>query len=47
MLPCNYIHTHLGFTGDVVADECVADFEAQIEYLGSLRVNLFYNDEDF
>ena len=24
-VPCNYIHTHLGYTGDKVADECIAD----------------------
>ena len=47
LLPCNYIHTDLGYTGDSIADECVADLEAQIEYLTSLRINLFYNGADF
>ena len=47
LLPCNYIHTDLGYTDDFVADECIPDLAAQIEYLSSTRINLYYNDEDF
>ena len=26
-VPCNYIHQHLGYTEDRVAEECIADLE--------------------
>ena len=47
LVPCNYLHTHLGYTEDFISDECIADLQAQKDYLGPLDVVLYYNDEDF
>lgn len=47
LTPCNYLHTHLGFTGDSIADECVADLDAQIKYLGPLNFLLYHTEEVF
>ena len=27
LVPCNYLHTHLGNVGDTIADECIADLD--------------------
>ena len=45
MLPCNYVHTHLGYEGDSVHPECDADLEEQIKYLGPLDVMLYYTED--
>lgn len=47
LVPCNYIHTHLGYTGDSIAPECVADLDAQLEYLGPIDVMLYHTEEHF
>ena len=47
LLPCNYVHTYMGYTGDSVADECIADSQAQQDYLGPLEVVMFVNDETY
>ena len=46
-MPCNYIHSHLGYTEDFVTPECIADLEKQKEYMGPLDVMLYFNDEEF
>ena len=38
LLPCNYLHRELGVTDDFIADECIADRDKQIEYLGNIRI---------
>ena len=43
--PCNYIHSHLGYQGDFVREDCIADFEAQQAYTGPLDVRLMVSDE--
>ena len=45
--PCNLIYTPLGFTADTISNECIHDLQAQRDYLQSLRVSLFVNDEKF
>ena len=41
-MPCNY----MGHTNDtIVDDQCITDLEAQKEYLGSVRVMLYFNDQ--
>ena len=47
LVPCNYQHTYLGYTGDSVAPECIADLEQQIEYLGPLNILLYYTEGFF
>ena len=43
MAPCNYIHSKWGYEGDSVTDSCVEDLDAQIEYLGPLKVIMVYS----
>ena len=41
-MPCNY----MGHSNDTnVDDQCITDLEAQKEYLGSVRVMLYFNDQ--
>ena len=47
LLPCNYVHTYMGYTGDSVADECIADQQAQQDYLGPLEVVMYVNEETY
>ena len=47
LLPCNYLHTYYGYTGDSVSNECIADYNAQKEYLGNFEVVTYYNNEIF
>ena len=44
LTPCNYLHTHLGFEGDTIHPECVADLEKQIEYLGPLDFMIYHTE---
>ena len=44
LLPCNYVHSYMGYTGDSISKECVADQEKQQEYLGKLQVFMYFND---
>lgn len=46
-LPCNYLHTHLGYEGDSVHPECVADLQQQIDYLGPLDFMIYHTQEGF
>ena len=46
-VPCNYIHQHLGYTEDRVAEECIADLEKQKEYLGPLDFVIYFNYGEF
>ena len=47
MNPCNYLHTHIGYEGDTIDPECIADLEKQIEYLGPLDFMLYYTEGIF
>lgn len=47
MIPCNYVHTTFGPTGDSVADECIADRDKQIEYLGNMRMIFLTTEQVF
>ena len=47
MLPCNYIHTALGYTGDEKSDKCNDSLEAQQQYLGPLNMIVYFNQESF
>ena len=44
IVPCNYLHTIWGYE-DTIADECVADLDAQIDYLGPLDVMLYVTED--
>ena len=45
LLPCNYIHQEYGDIGDTVSAECIADLDAQKEFLGPLEVLILTNNE--
>ena len=45
LVPCNYLHLHLGYTGDSIHPECIANLTAQQEYLGNIKV--FFLTEEF
>ena len=47
LVPCNYIHTPLGYEEDEVHEDCVADKEEQIKYLGPIDFMIFYTEEIF
>ena len=41
LTPCNYLHTHLGWDADSIPDECIADQQAQIEWMGPINIVAF------
>ena len=41
MVPCNYIHTS-GPAANI-SEECIADLDKQIEYMGPLEMVLYVN----
>ena len=45
--PCNYLHEHLGYKGDTIHPDCIADLDKQIEYLGPLDFVLYHTEEVF
>ena len=47
LLPCNYLHTDTGYTGDSIHPECIDDLEKQKEYLGALDWKVYYTQESF
>lgn len=47
MVPCNYVHSYLGYDKDTVTDGCIADLDKQIEYLGPLDFMLYHTEEIF
>ena len=47
LVPCNYLHTHLGYEGDTIAPECIADLDKQIEYLGPIEFLVYHTQETF
>ena len=47
LVPCNYIHTKLGYTGDTIAEGCNANRTAQVEYLSNLKVRIFMSHQAF
>ena len=47
LVPCNYVHAEIGPTDDYVADECIADRDEQIKYLGNLRLIVYTTQQEF
>jgi len=47
LVPCNYMHTELGYTGDSIAEGCIADEQAQRDYLDSFYLALYLSDQTF
>lgn len=45
LVPCNYVHSHLGYEGDSIHPECIADIAKQIEYLGPIDLMLYYSED--
>ena len=41
------MHQYLGYTEDKVSDECRANLQEQIDYLGPIDVLMYYNDEKY
>ena len=46
-VPCNYVHQYMGYKDDFIRDDCVADREKQIEYLGPLDLSVYFNSQNF
>ena len=47
LVPCNYMHTHLGYEGDSISDDCIADLDQQTAFLGAIDFTLFVNNSSF
>ena len=47
LLPCNYLHQSLGYEDDSVSEECIWDLQEQKDYIESLQVLLYINDEQY
>ena len=43
LTPCNYLHTDYGQTDDYVSQDCVADLNEQIDYLGPIELVMLAN----
>ena len=43
VLPCNMRQTHIGDTEDHIPDECIAELDAQMKFLGPLNLIFYYN----
>ena len=44
-VPCNYLHTQLGYDGDSVHPECVGSKEEQIAHMGQSNLVVYLNQE--
>ena len=47
LVPCNYVHSEFGYTGDSISEDCVADLDEQLKYLGSIYFKLLVNKSGF
>ena len=47
VVPCNYVHTEFGDIGDYVRDECIHDKQAQMDYLGMIKLVIYANEQVF
>ena len=45
LLPCNYVNTFFGHSGDTIHPECVYNLEEQIEYMGAVHWLMLINEE--
>ena len=45
LVPCNYLHTQWGYTGDSIHSECEHDLDQQIQYLGPLDFMIYHTEE--
>jgi hypothetical protein len=43
VVPCNYIHYEFGDVGDTISEDCIADLDAQIAYMGPIQMILYLN----
>ena len=47
LVPCNYVHAEIEPTGDFISPECIADREAQMDYLGNMRLTWMTTEQRF
>lgn len=47
LVPCNYVHAKWGYKEDFVSEECIADLDQQLAYLGPVNFLLYINDSSF
>ena len=47
LVPCNYVHAEIGPTDDKVAEECIADRDEQMKYLGNMRLVIYTTEQEF
>ena len=47
LVPCNYIHTEVGWTEDKITPECLSDREKAEDYLKNIRAYLLISEQRF
>ena len=47
LVPCQYLHTFGGWTGDKVTPECLYDKEGAEDYMRNLRAYLYISEQRF
>lgn len=47
LVPCNYVHSEFGETGDKITPECLADREKAEDYLENIRAFLLMSEQHF
>ena len=47
LVPCNYIHREFGDIGDSIHEECEANLQKQMDYLGNMKVSMYVTDASF
>ncbi len=47
MLPCNYLHTDTGWTGDTIHPDCIHSLEEYQKYLVALDWKIYHTQELF
>ena len=45
LVPCNYQHTQLNYTGDSIHPECEPNLDEQIKYMGPSKWTVLMNHE--
>ena len=45
LVPCNYVHTQFGDSGDSIHPDCIADRKKQEEYLGTLKIVVLMDEQ--
>ena len=47
VVPCNYVHTYLGYEGDTISPGCIRNETAQRTYLDDFWIKVYASDKQF